>query len=188
MCMSLEDCKIIAETLQGFFTSAAIVLGGIWTYFLFVKNRSKYPIINTNITYSKFSVTNGKLLIHVAVKLENHGLVLLQSDKAELRLRQVRPLPEDVLSNVNEDNDPVPEDGQEIPWELLREAKWNWENSTFEIEPKETDTLHADFIIDDDVEIMELYFYLNNSAKSRKQIGWTLTMMSDLTTTETSDE
>lgn len=179
----MEEYKDMVHVIQSLLTSAAITIGGIWTYFIFIKNRSNYPIINLSLSSKQFDIKEDKFLIHVSVKLENQGLVLLQSKEAELRLRQAKPLPTDVLDVIKGGYDPVPDDEQEILWPLVTERKWCWDNDSFEIEPKESDTLYADFIIDSSVEIVEFYFHLKNSTKSKKQLGWSITVMNNLSRT-----
>lgn len=206
--MSIEDYKNIAQASQGLFTSLAIIIGGIWTYFIFIKNRSNYPIINLNLLYVQFDIPDGKCLIHASVEIKNNGLVLLESQGAELRLRQVKPLPDSISESIKQDIDPVPEGDKEVEWPLISERRWKWEKKTskiepgesdtlhadlvsdehFEIEPGESDTLHADFVLDKHVEVIEFYFYLKNNAKSEKQLGWALTKMSELQKKELSDD
>ena len=37
----------------------------------------------------------------------------------------------------------------------------------FEIEPGESDSLHADYIIESDIKVSEFYFYLRNARKKK---------------------
>ena len=182
MCMETVDIRNISQAIQGLFTVLAIIVGGIWTYFIFIKNRSSHPIINLDLSYDKFEVDGNKRLIHVHLRIENNGLVLLYSKEAELRLRQVTPLPVEVIEDINQGHDPIKENEQEIWWPLEASREWSWAKESFEIEPKESDTLHADFVIDKEIEVVQFYFHLTNSSKTKKQLGWTLTKMINLTT------
>jgi len=65
----------------------------------------------------------------------------------------------------------------EIEWPMLYGREWKWEKGGFEIEPGESDSLHADYIIPDYVEVIEFYCYISNARKKRAKLGWTLTQI-----------
>jgi hypothetical protein len=52
-------------------------------------------------------------------------------------------------------------------WEF---SAWN----PFEIEPDEHDTLHADFLVDKTVTSIQIYYYIHNIEKRKKNLGWSL--------------
>jgi flagellar biogenesis protein FliO len=41
--MKLSDIKDIADVIQALFTSLAFIIGGAWTYLLFVRKRQRFP-------------------------------------------------------------------------------------------------------------------------------------------------
>lgn len=186
--MTIEDYKNIAETIQSLFTTVAILVAALWTYFLFIKNRSIYPIVELELSYDKFNIVDDKTMIHAAVKISNNGAVLLNAGEAELRLRQVSPMPEEVEDEIKKGFDPVSKTETEVLWPMIAGRTWKSESDFIEIEPGESDVLHADFAFDKDVEIIEFYFYLKNRSKIKKQLGWALTKIIDLSTKEKKDE
>ncbi len=156
--MTLDEYKTIAEIVESVLTALAILVGGFWTYFLFIKNRISYPAVDIEVSYEKYELTEGKTLIHTAVKIDNKGSILLNSDEAELRLRQVIPAPEEVIQSVSQGYDPVSAEEQEIEWPMVVGRKWVWDDNGLEIEPGESDVLHADFCLESDVQVIEFYF------------------------------
>ena len=120
-------------------------------------------------------MSNKKHLLHVEIKLKNVGNVLFNAEKAEIRARQVFPLPDSVEKAVNENLDPVQKGNTEIEWDMLQMRKKKWKKGEFEIKPGENDSIHAEFFIEPHIEIIQFYFYLANYRKLKKGIGWTIT-------------
>lgn len=174
----LNDWKTIADIIQSAVTAIAIFAGGVWTYFLFVRNRLDYPKVIIKIEPHEVPLPKNKRLIHVQVNIKNVGKVLLRSTKAELRIRSVVPLTSDVEEIVNSGWDPVLEGNTEVQWPMLAGREWVWKKGGFEIEPDENDFLHADYIIDDNISVVEFYCFVENEKK--KHIGWSSTLIHEL--------
>ena len=168
--LTLSDWTLIAEISLSFATVITLTVGGIWTYFLFIRHRLNYPIVNLDIEPQSISLPNNKRLVHVQVVLKNIGKVILKSTEAEIRLRSVVPLPEEVEKDLNDGYDPVPEGKQEILWPMEVGRTWSWKSGEFEIEPGEDDILHSDFFIDQSISVVEFYFFIENEKK--KTLGW----------------
>ena len=167
-------------SIQALLISIGIVVGGIWTYFIFVRERLSFPKVNIDLNIEDENIDHppDKRIIHVEIQLKNIGRVILKSDYSELRLRKVVPIPEEISSIVEKGDDPVAEGRTEIEWPLIaKQREWQWKDKDFEIEPGETDFFHADYIINSDIKVVEFYFYLANAKKRKKKqdIGWTLT-------------
>lgn len=92
-----------------------------------------------------------------------------------MRLRKIVPISDEIRPDIEEGLDPVPEGKTEIEWPLVVGREWKWNEKDFEIEPGESDSLHADYIIESDIKVSEFYFYLRNVKKKTQNIGWTLT-------------
>ena len=186
MNMSLSDTKTIAEIIESFVTVAALVIGGVWTYFLFVRNRLGLPQVQIAITPQEVLLPDGKRLIHAALSVKNLGNVILKSDYAELRLRSVVPLPEKINEAVKKGYDIVSEGQNRVEWPLIASREWTWAKGEFEVEPQEEEILHCDYIIDSSVAVVEFYCFLQNRAK--KKIGWTFTLMHETDQQESNND
>jgi hypothetical protein len=167
----------VAQVIQAIAISLGIVVGGFWTYRLFICKRLAYPRANLELAVHEALLTEGGRLVHVVVSITNTGDVLLRSDHTELRLRQVVPLPSSLKDTIQIGYDPVPEDKTEIEWPLIASREWRWSKHGFEIEPGESDSLHADFVIQPDIHVGEFYCFISNSKKKRKYLGWALTKL-----------
>ena len=173
--MTIENWKNIAQASQSITTCLGIIVGGFWTYFIFIKKRLSYPRIKLDMSWDVISVPKNKNLIHAKVTIDNTGTILFEADEAELRLRRVVPIPSDIEDCVVQNFDPVQQGRSEIEWPEIAGRTWKWNPVVLEIEPGETDTLHSDFIIDSSVNAAQFYFFIKNKKKSKKQLGWPLT-------------
>lgn len=172
--MTWTDWKDLAAIVESIATVAALIVGAVWSYLVFVRQRLGFPRLELSIAPQVVAVPGGRI-IHAAAKLQNTGSVLVQADYAELRLRQIVPLPEKVRDSIDKNWDPVVAGKQEIEWPMLACREWN---QKCEIEPGESETLDADFFVPGKVEVIEFYLYVPNQKK--KRLGWPLTVVHEL--------
>ncbi len=148
----------------------AIVVGGVWTYSLFVRNRLRYPKAELELVVQHFPLGSGKRLLHCAIKITNCGDVLLRPSTCKLCLRQVIPVDKEV--QFLDGCDPVLAGEHELKWLLIVERKWG---KVAEIEPGESDQIHTDFVINADIELVQFYGFVGNPRKLKNDFGWPLT-------------
>ena len=75
--MNISRFKEIADIIQVAVAVAAVIVGGIWSYWLFVQNRQKYPRASISPHITHRHIGNDNLLLHVSVTISNVGDVLL---------------------------------------------------------------------------------------------------------------
>ena len=187
----LEDFKTFSEALQSLTTTIAILIGGLWTYMLFVKQRKRFPRIS--IYHNVFSVilNNKKSLIHIEIKIINQGNVIFKLDKADIRIYKITPLNSQFKSFLNQQNlpdlleqnlDPSNHSQVNNLYELIGHNNPLLSKSDkIELEPGEEDNVYCDFIVSSQTKVIELYSYFKNINK--KKIGWGLTTIHNLETT-----
>lgn len=179
------EFKDLVTIIQSGFTIAAMIVGGIWTYHKFIKKREHYPRINLSFTIDSMAVNETHNLVHVAVLHENKGETLMEAKSAEMRLRHVLPLPVAIKKDLNAGNDPISEDFATIEWPMLMDRNWTFSRELpFEIEPGESDSLHADFFVDKNVKTVQFYFFIANMEKKEKNLGWALTWYYQIPSTD----
>lgn len=180
LALSVGQWKDLAQAAQAAVASLGILAAGFWTYRLFVRQRLGYPKAALEIISDVVRLRDGYIMAHATVRISNQGNVLLRSEEAELRLRQVVPLPEEVSAAIDHGYDPVQKSKAEIEWPMLAGREWRWNRGDFELEPGEIEFLHADFFFSAKVEAIEYYFYLRNPAKRPKKLGWSHTVIEQL--------
>ena len=178
--MEISKLKDITDIIAAIATVVAILVGGFWSYTLFVRKRQKYPRANITHRVTPRPMTNSQLLLNVAVTISNPGEVLLSLVSGEIRIQQILPPPSELLNSINQGHDPVEEGQTEVQWPLIASRKSKWEKGKLEIEPGESDQLQYDFILDAKVQTIQVYSYLRNAKKRRREIGWGLTTIYDL--------
>lgn len=178
--MTLADWKTLLEAIGAAATTIALFVAGLWAYWLFVKNRERFPRASVTHETMVVRVSNNQWLLHVSTVVKNSGKVLLPLDTAFVRLQLVRPLPASIGKALTAGQDPVPEGQQEVDWPLLRSRHWEWPRGAAEIEPGEQETLLADFFVDTSVDVVEVYSYVTNTTKKGRTIGWGRTTLLDL--------
>lgn len=172
--------KAIASIIQAIVTSAGIVVGGVWTYMVFVKKRQKYPRASVRHDISHRNLGGGHVLLSVRATISNAGEVLLSLESAETRVQQVLPPLATLLDDVKKGKDPVPTGETEVGWPLLCSRKSKRKIGEFQIEPGESDSIQYDFILSEEVGTVEIYTYLKNEAVHKRNIGWNVTTIYDL--------
>jgi hypothetical protein len=182
--INISQFKEVVDIIQSAVTVIAMIVGGIWSYWLFVKNRQRYPRagIAHHITHRR--IGNDKLLLHVSVAISNVGDVLLSLVSLETRIQQVLPLSDKVLEVINKGQNPVSEGETEVAWPLIDSQKLELERGDCEVEPGESQEIHHDFILDAETEAIEVYTYLINEQKRTREIAWDLTTLYELDETE----
>ena len=171
--MDADTLQKVSSALQALLTSAAIVVGGLWTYGLFIRQRLRFPRVELSLAIDCFDVPAKKRIVHAALHVRNSGSVLLPLNYAELRLRQVIPIPKEI-PQFERGNDPVLPEETELPWPALAQREWR---KPMELEPGECETLHADFVIETEILVVEFYAFVPNRVKPREKLGWSMTMM-----------
>jgi hypothetical protein len=167
-----------AELIESIVTVVAILVGGIWSYFLFVQNRQRYPRANVQITVTHKKIPNKKILIHVKVAISNIGNILLSIVSLETRLQCVLPISTE-LEGLTKGK--LLLNGEtEIEWPLIDSYERTFNNGDYEIEPNETQEMCFDFIVDNSTQTVAIYCYIKNQKKRRREIGWDSTVLYDL--------
>ncbi len=177
---SLEGWKSISEVIKNGFEVIAIIVGGFWTYTLFVSQRQKYPRANLSHKITHRSLGNGKSLLNIDATLSNAGGVLIRIVSGELRIKYVSPLSTIVANQTTNLDSPFPKLGREFPWDASSHPL-EWPSGPCEIEPGEENQFHYDCVLPEDTEVIKIYTYYKNEVKSGRDIGWNLTTVYDLT-------
>ena len=184
----LEVANSVASVIQSVATVIAIVVGGVWTYVLFVENRERFPKAAVDHDVSRVQLDGDRALLRLVVRIENSGKGLLRLTEGEVRVQQILPLsecsPGDAArcpKRLVEANQPVPELGQRIAewpitayWATPTAQPGNHPQAVLdvELEPGEQEFLSFDFIVSEKVRAVQVYSYFMNPEKQDQGIGW----------------
>jgi hypothetical protein len=68
----LDNVKTVVDILGTAVTAAAVILGGIWAYFKFVKGRTYRPRLGVDLA-GEWRLVDGRRLFHARITVENIG-------------------------------------------------------------------------------------------------------------------
>ena len=182
--MTLSEWRELAQIVQSVVTVIAIVAGGFWGYWLFVKNRQRYPRAQIEHTIFHSAIADNKLLLHVIVTVTNPGNVLLSLVSLDARVQRILPASSEFVESIGKGIDPVAEGKSEIEWPLIGSREIDLRKDRYEIEPGESQGIDCEFVLADNVELVAIYTYLKNVSKRGREIGWDLTTVYSLSESE----
>jgi hypothetical protein len=165
------DAAGLIESVKNAAGVVAVVVGGWWTYRLFIKGRGDFPRASITHRITHRRLTENQTLVRVTVGFENSGTVLLTVGEGVVRLSQVGPLPNDGVASRQRSERTV--EWPEIESRVL-------EADVVEVEPGESDEVDFDFVLDAEIDMVEVYSYFRNPSKADRDIGWTLTTLYEL--------
>jgi hypothetical protein len=174
-----EALKQVVDILQGIATIVAIIVGGIWTYNLFVKEREEYPHAELTHKISNVPLPTNKILLRIAVEVANSGKTQLKIKNALVRVQQILPLSacssqnECAQSELTTAASSVAQKQDRFSWPLIAERADNLDAPN-EIEPGEKQEFDFEFALSSDVREVRVYFYFKNDTlgNGENEYGW----------------
>jgi hypothetical protein len=160
---------------------AALLIGGLWTYQLFIKGRSGLPRATLSHKLAHRALPGERTFLRVTTQIANTGTVVLNLDRMTVRVQQVIPLGGDFGETVAQGLDLVQEGETLVRWPVLGERSQRWDRGVRQVEPGETDEITCDFVLRDVVQTVQVYTYFNNVVKSGREIGWVARTLYDFT-------
>jgi hypothetical protein len=162
--------------------AAAVVVavaGGIWTYATFLRRRQHFPRAELIHAVTSRPAGLGLSLLHVDLRVENKGEVLLSIHEAELCVQQVLPLAV-TARDLARRAAAREERGAEVAgWPTLVSRTSRWEPGVVELEPGESHSLASDILISDRVATVRIVSRIRNSHKHRR-IWWETAALHDV--------
>ncbi len=176
--MDFELLKNISGVIQTTIAILALIVGGIWTYRLFVLKRQRYPKADIEHDFKLVKLTENKNLLIVTVTLKNSGEVVIHLKKGEVRVLQILPLQTDDLAALKTGNDlkKVMIDKIEtdrnlwptevIPWPELSFAQLTQPRI---VEPGNLEQINFDFVIDNTVKVVRIQSFCRHVMFNQKK-------------------
>jgi hypothetical protein len=168
------DWKTWSDILENAAKVIALMVGGFWTYQLYVKQRTRYPRVQIAHSIKVVPLSGKFALLTVAVSVKNIGTVLVSIDEAFARLYDVTTDGVNPAADADEKASKSirSNDGLRFKFPPIKELKKEWGKGQFELEPQEQDQVVFDFVIPVSVKAVRIYTYFNNEFKRGKKIGW----------------
>ncbi|MBT4643000.1 MAG: hypothetical protein HOC09_29685 [Deltaproteobacteria bacterium] len=187
---SIDDIKEIGESFKPLVEITAIVLAGLWSYRLFIKNRTEYPFAELSHSITHVNLGDGHNYLALTITMKNSGNVLLELLSGMVIVQQIRPLRDDLKNMIHNADHMHLREGNvpdlfhdrksKITWREIGFRGLDWEKGEIKIEPGETEEFQYDFILDDGIQTVKILTYFKNIKMRRREIGWRLTDLYDL--------
>ncbi len=172
-----ETLKVRVEVLKSVTEGIAIIIAGIWTYEVYIKNRYDYPYPKIQQQVKYYNLGNGFYYLSVFITVTNEGKTKLDLSSGVIFVRKVLPLSPKIKKLISEaslgdiwvgknaqadDNDKLFIDqSQRVGWTTLGERRWkeNLRGKMHELEPGQTREIQFDFLFNDKVDVVEVISY-----------------------------
>lgn len=177
---SAEEQSQILSVAVDFATIGALIVGGIWTYNLFIKNRQEMPWAHIEHSIQTVLLHNGLILVRVDVALKNIGNVLLPVTNQVTRIQQVKPLKKGFAQDIANRENLYIGNETDISWPLIDKHERKFVDVKVHLEPKETRVFNHDFLIESDIEVIQIYSYVMNERDPEKRLSWEVTSFIEL--------
>ena len=156
-----------AKGIESLAKTVALLMAGVWTYLIFVRQRLRYPSAKVELSLSHRELPNAKRILHVEVKLENIGKTIIRLDKADVVIERVAPLTAELLEPLLAQHDPLASDAPpEISWYRVGHRAHRYQQA-IEVEPGECEMLRYDFRIGKNVKIVKVRAHVTNCHKRK---------------------
>lgn len=178
--MTLTQWGSTAELIESVATTMALILGGIWTYLLFVTKREKFPRAKISNSITILGMVNGQRIVRVTVLVENLGNVLLELVSGKVTVKSVKPAPPEWARHLacGKSLERTPE--LEYKWPTLESFPLGWEDGGYIIEPREDQGFNFDLLVDGSVRGIEVYSYIKDVSERKRELGWNKTTVHEL--------
>ena len=180
--LHIEDIENLTDVAKNVVTGAAVVVGGIWAYWRFVRERARWPRASVKLHFEERELDTRVVLLNVTVQIANDGKGLMELTKIRLDLHRVKPVEDKERSRIAADNFHRT-DSTEADWPLIQHLVKSFGDDAAELEPGETDMFSFDFFLEEQTDTVQAYAFVENRRKKRgtHELGWTITALHDLT-------
>jgi hypothetical protein len=181
--LHIEDIENLTDVVKNIVTAAAVIVGGVWAYWRFVRERARWPRASVELLFEERQLSSGLALLNVTVRICNEGKGLMELTKIRLDLHRVKPIDGKAKNRIGADNFHRPE-ATEADWPLIQHLVRSFGEDAAELEPSETDTFSFDFFLEEPTETVQAYAFVDNKKKKHgtHELGWAVTALYDLRT------
>lgn len=149
-----EEGNRLISSVQHVIAISAIISAAVW----FLQKNEHAPMLNVVNVVTQHTISPGFRLVRIELKVENVGKVPLKVSTGVVKLHQVTPLagkPKDYISKAKTlyELDDITIESKTISWPLISKREIE---SSFEIRPGEIEMLPFEFVIPDDIIMVQV--------------------------------
>lgn len=179
--MKLADIKDVADIVQALITSLALIIGGLWSYQLFVRKRQRFPRAKIEHRVTQRAVSAGATLLTIDIIISNPGDVLLSLVEGKIEVRQALPPGTNFLQMLTGSQLTIGRRVEFVDWPALFSYSEDWSGKHIvEIEPGESEQMLYTLLVQAEVKTIYIASFFRNVSKRRKELGWRLETFHDV--------
>ncbi|HKI67417.1 MAG TPA: hypothetical protein VJ989_09140 [Solirubrobacterales bacterium] len=183
----LEDIRVVSDLVSSALTALAIVVGAIWAYWRFLRERTRWPRATLSLQFTERPLDSSTILLAGKLTVTNEGRGLMRLTDLRFDLHRIRPLDAEMQAKITA-GCAHGSSGIDADWPLIEQRPRKWEKPERpELEPGESDEYDCDFFLDPAEETVFLYAYLRNEKKGKvrhRELGWQATAIYELSTNQ----
>lgn len=148
----------------------AVLVGGVWAYRRFIRQREHQPKANINHLLDWFFLDPDHRYVRVTAHVKNIGQIAIKPPNLTIELRQLAPLPPDVASRLHD----LPLMDPEVVrsnFPDLGKREVDVAEESILLDPGEEHDFSADFVLKRDVEVIEVTSQLDCDPDS-PDVAW----------------
>jgi hypothetical protein len=130
----LQTWESATNVISHVVTIAAICFGGVWAYLRFVRERTRWPRAEIELSVTHHRLDEKRTVLHAKIQLRNVGRGLMKLEELRVYLQRVRPLGPQMREFIDE-GDPFNSSQVEAAWPLITEHERTWAKDKPELEP-----------------------------------------------------
>jgi hypothetical protein len=188
--LHIEDISNLTDITRNILAAAAIVVGAIWAYHRFVRERTRWPRATLNLEFTDRLLDDSRRLLSVKLHVTNEGLGLMRLTQIRFDIFRVLPYGDEMRVNVTAGCAHLGH-SLEADWPCISSREYTWpKKEKPEIEPRESDEFVCDFFIEPSEDFVFLYAYIDNEKKGRirqRSLGWRASAFHQLPPSKRSD-
>ena len=170
----LENTDKIFSIIQKFVTIVAIIIGGLWTYNMFIMHRESFPKADISYDIEEVKLSDEYILIQVYIRVKNTGNTVLRLLEGNVRLLDISFPHRKIETEINDLKENEARTDPDFSWRTIQYVMMKWDKGMIEIEPGSTDQLDFEFIIKPKYKVIKIYSWFTNLEKKvvNRWIGW----------------
>lgn len=165
-----------ADLTQAVVATVAIVIGGWWTYRIFVQEREGQAHAIVTEKLSQSSLTSQVNLLQVVVRIENTGHVLIPVKYVEISVQQLTPIEgcegatHCVIDELNDALSSIDRTADRFNWPDIAQRVSTYSDPR-PVEPGESEYMDFELAVPASIQTVRVYAFVRND-ESSQGYGW----------------
>ncbi len=172
------------DVISKIVTISATVIGAIWSYYAFFRQRLNEPRLNVAHEVHPLDLPDGRRLLKIYAAITNLGQVRVVLPTWYLRAEQILPLTKTATTDLT--RKAFIDAHNQSHWNCLAEGSFSDNQFRMVLEPGETDRASANLVIDNTIEVIQIYSHFRRTKNQNSCEGWPSKTLVDLRKSPTS--